>query len=646
MQWRSTTHTAERLECKMGDEGFAGGEEHRCVRIVSQGNLSCCEFPLSVFHHVGENYAYDDGRGKSVERVDAIHRCFSLARLYGAKMYVRETIPIVGHMLHDTLDFIYAGSYNVEVKRRNQEAYVKCVGDKTYAVFDDSRHLVLNAQRISFWRDDSVLKHRADERLRALDGLPDSAFIGYMILVKAGRVFDADRGGGLAEFKSLRWIVYESILDGGESLRGVIPRRCEYDVRIGNRIRRVSGHLYCQQNGRTVVCAHVAIRTLLAALLPEKDVSYREISNAAGYDLQTCGSMHTSQIVQAFENFGFSVHQWAQPPNLKESIPIYRSLYLGIESGGGGLLGFEVQGITSGQRPFREGVKNEGEDDGRSGESRHIIPLFGHTFNKHIWVNESVGCYSLPGSVGARSFVSDNWISTFIGHDDNVGPNIYIPRFYAERCALSAIAVVPRQGALKSAGNSICYIQGSRVEQLAVDWLLSAVRGLLNEWRGEFANPKKDFNEWLERLRLAIEATASEGHVAIQTFAHVVLRSLLVPKDQYLAQLEVDRVTNQPQESAQSLQRVSDALPDYIWLVEFSLPHLYPVNERKLGEIVFSARQMHSGIRKDTLLIRLPTRYVKPQFNEQNDRFSFDEFPSNMLSHTPCFVFPEVRRVG
>ena len=44
------------------------------------------------------------------------------------------------------------------------------------------------------------------------------------------------------------------------------------------------GVLYGQQNDRTYVCAHVALRSALSAILPEGDISYPRINQLAGID--------------------------------------------------------------------------------------------------------------------------------------------------------------------------------------------------------------------------------------------------------------------------------------------------------------------------------------------------------------------------
>jgi hypothetical protein len=46
----------------------------------------------------------------------------------------------------------------------------------------------------------------------------------------------------------------------------------------------VRGVLYTQQNDLTFVCAHVCLRTVVASVLPEADVSYSKINEIVGID--------------------------------------------------------------------------------------------------------------------------------------------------------------------------------------------------------------------------------------------------------------------------------------------------------------------------------------------------------------------------
>ena len=65
----------------------------------------------------------------------------------------------------------------------------------------------------------------------------------------------------------------------------------------------------------------------------------------------------------------------AHEESFMRDFPYRKFLYSGVESGVGGLLGFNC-----------------------GGDSRHIIPVFGHTFNKDTWASDAESAYFQVGS--------------------------------------------------------------------------------------------------------------------------------------------------------------------------------------------------------------------------------------------------------
>ncbi|MCS1409971.1 MAG: hypothetical protein M2R45_03159 [Verrucomicrobia subdivision 3 bacterium] len=55
--------------------------------------------------------------------------------------------------------------------------------------------------------------------------------------------------------------------------------------------------------------------------------------------------------------------------------------------------------------------------------------MFGHTLNRDTWVPFAKSSYFSVGGTH-RFLYSDLWVSMFIGHDNNFGSNICIPRYY------------------------------------------------------------------------------------------------------------------------------------------------------------------------------------------------------------------------
>src|SRR5690606_35690058 len=107
-----------------------------------------------------------------------------------------------------------------------------------------------------------------------------------------------------------------------------------------------------------------------------------------------------------------SVHEPGQlelPPGLE----FQRLLYDFIESGRPALLGFELAPHpTSGER------------------SRHVVPIFGHTFNEDLWVPEAERHYFAHTRASSPA---ESWLSIYLAHDDIFGPSVCLPRHYLGR---------------------------------------------------------------------------------------------------------------------------------------------------------------------------------------------------------------------
>lgn len=117
------------------------------------------------------------------------------------------------------------------------------------------------------------------------------------------------------------------------------------------------------------------------------------------------------QILNALNvNFQELVHE----PSAAILFPteFQRELYGFIESGTPALLGFQLDASPEGPG------------------SRHVIPVFGHTFNEDTWLPQAHRSY-----FGSKLsyYPSENWLSTFVVHDDNFGPYLCLPRHFLQQ---------------------------------------------------------------------------------------------------------------------------------------------------------------------------------------------------------------------
>ena len=219
-------------------------------------------------------------------------------------------------------------------------------------------------------------------------------------------------------------------------------------------------------------------------------------------------------------------------------LPYSKLLYAGIENGLGGLVGFEFSGASA-----------QGE--------RHIIPFYGHTFNQDTWVPRASLAYFHVGD-NTRYISSEEWMSSFIGHDDNFGCNYCVPRKFLDPDQVKYVVALRPPDTAYSAVFA---------EAIAADRLYSMINALDNR-----------NNYWIRQLILHIHAQ------------DVVLRTLYLTCDQYVAHLRESIDWQGQSEKTQIPDKFAGNLPEHLWMIEISIPELFPANYRKLGEILLDAR--------------------------------------------------------
>lgn len=386
-----------------------------------------------------------------------------------------------------------------------------------------------------------------------------------------------------------RFHVFESVVT---PVRPSLPNNfvhCarNYQVNSGVGSLSVNGVLYAKQNDLTFVCAHVALRTALASVLPNGDVSYAEINRILGIDHRNRKigggvGLSPQEMEMVFQNFGIPyskiMHEPGRP-GLALPGDFQRDLYGIIESGMPALLGFELDG----------------------NRDRHIIPVIGHTFNEDTWVAESARAY-FDG--GMKYFPSENWLSTYIVHDDNFGPYYCLPRHYLKKDNFRITL-----GVLRSAVT----VQAVDAEAVAIVYFKT-----LSSFVGN--------SGWLGRFRAFAEADL------------LVLRTILIKKEEYLAHVAAGRCWDGEASEPAMLAELHEILPPVFWMVEASAPELFSATRRKFGEILLFADQPVPKPLTISMLIamRLPTRLIRVSES------SFSGIESGTASHLPLFQFGSI----
>jgi len=487
----------------------------------------------------------------------AVHRCFSLARSADVQTLIVEEIGEAGLVLDE-----------------NQETL-------TYV----SDHKMTGLKRLSFWK--SKFK-----RKNALKSKADSDLIGYVIIKKdfsPSRNYDA-------------WHIFEAVFSKYPHKHNCVHRSPSNNIKICGYEFKVDGVLYCQQNTLNKVCAHVALRSLLAGRLNGGDISYSKLNalarsvSAGHYDpANGLGPVQIRAILNAlnipFRDIDY-VESEKNNPNIREELPFQKYLYAGVESGAGALLGFKLTGP-------------------KASDDKHIIPFYGHTFNKDTWAPDADASYFQIGA-GVGYIPSESWTSSFIGHDDNFGPNFCVPRSYVKQGQAEYVVELIDDG-LK--------FGGVQAEALSLTFLYS-----LYPYLDSYEN-----NPWIDRL-------ARDSSPSIQ---RVVLRAFAVHRDEYINHLSSIQDWDGHFENPDIPTLLTKLLPEKIWMIEVSLPQLFPANERKLGEVVlnpFIPFDVKKPINYSHFLFaRLPELYFFVK-EVVSGKPKFMSIPSQIASHTKVLI--------
>ena len=524
------------------------------LQKVSRAEFVVFKRPFSCFSFVAERFG----------GAATVHRCFSLARSAECEGCVVESLDDIGLLAEDT-------------KELTQMGY-RCRPENI---------------RISFWK--KPVRKKED-----VASLTDQDLFGYAIVRCDG--YNSD---------DPKWYVFEAVLRKYNHKHNCVAYPGEYSLSVCGKAFRMVGVMYCQQNELNKRCAQVSLRALLSRVVPGHDVSYAKINGIVSRfckgkneKFDPAEGMKVEQIQAVLKAFGIRFKDvdyqcsGRRKAKLKRDLPYSKFLYAGVESGLGALLGFKVH--------------DKKED------SRHIIPMFGHTFNKDSWVSDARKFYFNDKDANSAYMPSDSWTSSFIGHDDNLGANFCVPRAYVLPDDVDYIVELYRPGVVYS---------GAIAEAIAFQVLKHLEEQLQTE------------NEWTPRFLDALD----EGKV--------ILRSVSIEKERYLEHLREMEDWKGCKESRDTVNGFAQMkLPTVLWAVEISLPQLFPATERKIGEIVLDATvpvgtndfqhgRVSRNFLKSILFVRLPGwYYFKPlkscvRKGEDGKTIVFDSAPSSLVSH-------------
>lgn len=508
-----------------------------------------------------------------------------------------------------------------DIREENKEIAKEFKGAKPKGVY-----------RLSFFK-------RKFKQWRVLKTIGSGEIIGYAI-VKTDFVPAIDPSDPDYESDSNVTRIFEAVIMNPFKEHNYIHGNKSWKFRVKDKIFSVEGNLYAQQNARTNCCAHVAIRSAVANMIPDGDITYGKINslvseywknkiyrkekdysmNKKGWDKLASerinwkgrDGLRDYEMIHVIKSFDIGCHGEDYP-----EVPFNKYIYGSIESGYPAIINFS----TSPKKP---------EDD----PFDHAIPIFGHTLNRDLWVHIADKIYFTVIPPETRYIPSDSWLSMYIGHDDNYGTNICIPKQYLKNFDMdqdnedkvpgivtAVIGLLPKKVEINSV----------RAEAIGLDYIQSALDNLFDD-----PNSKAKDNKWMKRL------------YEYRKSSTLVLRPILIDGEKYVEHIKKVRGWNhndfESDLNENDLSLITDQLQNiecidnYLWMIEVSIPELFAGNFRKIGEVLISAEKILTPNRdfEAILSLRLPGNFVFC-FNNPPNQQSFETTPCGIIDHVELF---------
>ena len=205
---------------------------------------------------------------------------------------------------------------------------------------------------------------------------------------------------------------------------------------------------------------------------------------------------------------------------------------------------------------------------------------------------------------GALSYYSsDNWLSTFVVHDDNFGPYLCLPRHFLKKDNFRIMYGLRR-----------IQTNFSAVQAEAIGFAFCEAIARRHASTG---------NEWFDRFSVFTRR------------GWLVLRTLLIKKDDYLKHLHDIRAWDGAALEADMLRKFRNYLPPIFWMVEASAPELFNSSRRKFGEVLLPCDKPPPTPLNASLMLatRLPGLiYFRP------GQLQLEIRPTQLKGHTSLFI--------
>lgn len=300
---------------------------------------------------------------------------------------------------------------------------------------------------------------------------------------------------------------------------------------------------FMQQDGAVSRCADASLwmaSSLVSKAHPEwtdcKVLTHDVVADALQYfpaigsRRMPSGGLNTMEMMLAFERSGYNPVPYDFDTDAKKAKSDH-TVYRWIESGIPVILCLQLE------------------------KDQHTVVVCGHTFDPDAWWPGARTDYFPSLASEDRWLSSSLWATQYLVLDDNYGPMLAMTRGSLRTRSYKAIVPVPKSAKI--------HLTPEDAETIAALFLFRAAR---------FATvPVGAAAPWLELLEKAVQ----------QPDKRFVLRTLLVKSADFLEAVGASYST--------AVREISEGLqvPDFLWLVEVSLPEIYG-DKLKLGEIVLN----------------------------------------------------------
>jgi hypothetical protein len=330
----------------------------------------------------------------------------------------------------------------------------------------------------------------------------------------------------------------------------------EFKTTVGNTSSqkefKFPGTFFCQQNGRTHVCAHAALRIALNnwPIYIGPKITSKIINDALGID-HTAGKqipddgLGAAEIKRVVQKVGHQVFtaEFIDNPGIDYDEFVYPL----IESSCPVVLGIVRPGIA------------------------HVVAVLGHTLNSDRWA-EARHTY---GAFPRYPYIpTTSWADHFIFSDDNFGMymtlptegirNLLVPKHNPNLHAAIAVGLTPLTGILSG------YLAEQSAASIGNHIISSTVAPTSNRWL----------------THLQIRESPKNGSTDGELINPIVCRTLMCSKTQYVALMTQAEDERNYKLNPGEIDLLNKSLPDRFWVTEISTANLYSGNKHKLGDII------------------------------------------------------------